>query len=334
MGAILAEWAGLLGVVAVALFAARPLAVLACTLGADLSWRERGLLAWVAPRGIVAAAISALFGIKLEAAGLAQAELLVPLAFSLIVGTVFVQSLTAKPLAKLLRVAEPEARGILVVGANPVALAIAKALKENGVRTLVADNTWDQVREAANAGLRTFFGSPVSEHADRRLDLVGLGMLLALSRRPALNALACVKYRAEFGSANVYTVRHDPKGMDDESGTAALEVRGHLLFDEEMTLERLAVELRGGAEIQVVELTEEFGFEDLVERVADERLLLFAIAPDGVVHPVSEERPLKPARDWRVAYLAGTAKGEDKPEAEGEARPASGHAQEPSGQPS
>ena len=52
-------------------------------------------------------------------------------------------------------------------------------------------------------GLRSFFGNPVSEHADRNLDLVGIGRLLALSTRRELNSLACVRYRPEFGANRV-----------------------------------------------------------------------------------------------------------------------------------
>lgn len=50
-------------------FIARPLNVLLSTAGSNLSWRERALLAWIAPRGIVAAAVSAIFAIRLDQAG-------------------------------------------------------------------------------------------------------------------------------------------------------------------------------------------------------------------------------------------------------------------------
>src|SRR5690606_35051163 len=72
----------------------RPLSVFVATVGSELNWRERALLSWIAPRGIVAAAVSALFALKLEAAEMAAAETLVPLTFSVIVGTVLLQSLT------------------------------------------------------------------------------------------------------------------------------------------------------------------------------------------------------------------------------------------------
>ncbi|MCE6982210.1 sodium:proton antiporter, partial [Pseudomonas frederiksbergensis] len=47
-------------------FIARPLNVALSTAGSHLNWRERALLAWIAPRGIVAAAVSAIFAIRLD----------------------------------------------------------------------------------------------------------------------------------------------------------------------------------------------------------------------------------------------------------------------------
>ena len=98
----------------------RPLMVLVSGIGSKLPWREQALIAGVAPRGIVAAAVSALFAIKLERVGIPEAGQLVALTFMVIVGTVVLQSLTARPMARWLRVAEPEPRGVLIVGGNPV----------------------------------------------------------------------------------------------------------------------------------------------------------------------------------------------------------------------
>ena len=73
---------------------ARPLCIAVSTAGSQLSWRARALLAWVAPRGIVAAAVGSVFAVSLEGAGVADAEKLVPLVFAVIIATVVVQSLT------------------------------------------------------------------------------------------------------------------------------------------------------------------------------------------------------------------------------------------------
>ena len=165
-------------------FIARPLNVMLSTVGSNLNWRERALLSWIAPRGIVAAAVSAIFAIRLDEAGHAGALLLVPLTFAVIIGTVVLQSATARPLARLLKVTEPAPSGFLIVGANRPARTLGKALQQLGSRVLLTDSSWENIRAARMEGLPTYFGNPASEHADLHLDLAGLGYLLALS--PAL----------------------------------------------------------------------------------------------------------------------------------------------------
>ncbi len=134
-------------------FLSRPLSVMISALGSKLSWPERHLLSWIGPRGIVAAALSALFAIKLEAAGHSEAGLLVPLTFSVIFGTVVLQSATARFIAIRLGVAEPESRGLLIIGANLVARAIVRALQQAGFRVLLVDSNWQMIGSRAGLSL-------------------------------------------------------------------------------------------------------------------------------------------------------------------------------------
>lgn len=291
-------------VLVIILFVARPLTAFASTVGTDMPWRERILLGWMAPRGIVAAAVSALFALQLDAAGIVDGHLLVPLTFSVIVATVVIHSLTSRPFAKLLNVAEPEARGVLIVGGNPVAIKIAQILQENNIKVLMADASWAQVRQARMLGIPVFFGHAVSDIADRKLDLLGLGTLLALSRDPALNALSCLRYRTEFGRANVYTVRRDQKFMERERETVTFNFRGRLLFKESMTLDRLESELEQGRKIHLTPISSDYSFDDLLEKAGDTSPMLFAISPRGKLYPFSDDPTFRIGTKWRVAWLS------------------------------
>jgi len=199
--------AGALAVLVVVQFVARPFKVWLSTFRSTLSWPERVVLGWIAPRGIVAAAVCALFALQLERLGFQQAELMVPVVFTLILGTLALPSLTARLLARSLKVAEPDADGFLIVGAGRVALAIAKALTEREQTIVMADQDWFNVQRARREGLRVYHGNPLSEHAETQLDLAGVGRLLALSADPHLNALACARFRSEFGARRVYAAR-------------------------------------------------------------------------------------------------------------------------------
>lgn len=293
-----------LGVLAIIQFVARPAKVLVSTFQSTLTWRERALLAWIAPRGIVAAAVAALFAIRLEEQGWEGAQLLVPLTFMVIIGTVVLQSATARPLARALGVAEPEPKGYLIVGANPVARALAKALKEKGIRILLADSNWDNIRAARMDGLQTYYGNVVSEHADRHLDLVGIGRLLAMSPRKELNALACMRYRGELGEANVFSLapsRDSDKDQRQSRDTAQQCAR--TLFNKEITYARLASLLGQGGEIRETRLTQSFTYEDYRKQYQGRAVELFAVSRNASVRPFYEGGERKPTDGWLILSL-------------------------------
>lgn len=282
-------------------FIARPIAVIFSTFGSSLKWRERALLSWIGPRGIVAAAVAALFAQRLEAQGIAGAETLVPLTFMIIIGTVALQSLTSRPLAKVLGVAEPAPRGFLIVGANPVARAIAESLQKNGFMVLLTDSSWEMIRSARMAGLSVFYGNPVSQYADQTLDLVGYGRLLGLSPRRDLNALSTMRYRLEFGEQNVFSLA--ASADTDEKHRVAQNHRGGTLFDNELTYGKLASALSKGAEIRQTKLSDEFDFDAYLSTEGRKVWPLFAIdTRDRIYVFTSGERP-KPQSGWQIVSL-------------------------------
>ena len=292
---------GALGVLAAIQFIARPLKISLVTYASSLNWRERALLAWIAPRGIVAAAVAALFALRLQVAGYPQAELLVPLIFLIIIGTVVLQSATAGILAKLLKVAEPEPRGFLIIGANPVARTIASALKKQGYDSLLCDNSWSNIRAARMQGLSTFYGSAVSEYADRRLDLVGMGRLLAMSSQQEVNVLAVHRYRREFGDKHIYMLQS--KQPAENGKQTASQPAGYTAFGDDVSYERLAHALSIGAEIRETKLTESFDFDAYYRRNYKKAVPLFAISPRGRLHIFTAEQALKPGPDWLLISL-------------------------------
>ncbi|WP_300464629.1 sodium:proton antiporter [Desulfobacula sp.] len=291
------------GIFIVIQFVARPLNVMISTLGSDLSWPERHLLAWIAPRGIIAAAISALFALKLETAGFANAQVIVPLVFSIIIGTVILQSLTARPIAVLLKVAEPEPLGFLIIGANTLAIAMAKSLVKNGFRVLLADTSRDRVAAARMESLPTYLGNPISEHADRHLDLVGIGCLLALSHHESINTSAAMRYRMEFGKDKIFMVRSKATEATPDSMRLPTQWTGEMLFGTAVTYAELASQLALGGQIKTTSITEEFSLENLVSTHKDKVSLLFAMDPENRLHWFTEVRQPQLEPGWQISFL-------------------------------
>ncbi len=281
----------------------RPVTVAISSFRSGLNWRERVLIGWVAPRGIVAASVSALFALRLDALGVAGAEALVPLVFTLIIGTVILQSATARPLAIWLKVAEPEPRGVLVFGSDGVARAIGKVLAEAGFRVVLADDDWDGIRQARMDGLATFFGNPASPHAERHLDLTGIGRLLAVSTHRERNSLACVHYRQEFGRDKVYRLRN----LTPQENTDRAALSGSLLapplFDEEMTHRRFADMLESGWRIKSTRLSATFDWPHFIEQYGSNSVLMFGVEEKGTLRVASTKRELEPRPGWLVIAL-------------------------------
>jgi NhaP-type Na+/H+ or K+/H+ antiporter len=106
-------WQGLFAVLALMLVV-RPLNVLFSTWNSDLDWRQKTFLAWVAPRGIVAASVASLFSIALTKAGINGGDAIKALVFLTIILTVFLQGLTARWVATWLKVRSTEATGAML----------------------------------------------------------------------------------------------------------------------------------------------------------------------------------------------------------------------------
>lgn len=298
-----------IGAVAVLLFlqfVSGPLRALSCSLGSNLNWRERVYLGWIFPRGIVAAAVSSLFAFRLQNLDFAGAEKLVPLVFTVILGTVILQSLSGRFVARMLRIVDPDPTGVLVVGANPLALMYAQALHDAGRRVLVASSSWDGTRKARMKGLPVFYGSPVSDYAERHLDLLGLGHLLAVSHRPGLNELACVHFKYEFGREGVYTVKHETEETHEKHHISG-ESGGRVLFDGKYSVNDMLRFILHGAKVRATEITDTFTFADYRAKYP-ERLILFALdANSRLLFPLTEDdMDIEAGYTVSALVLAGT----------------------------
>ncbi|MCK9535045.1 MAG: sodium:proton antiporter [Pseudomonas sp.] len=309
---------GLAAVLAILMLVARPVSIFISAIGTTLNWREKLFLSWIAPRGIVAAAVSALFAFQLQSNGFAGGETLVPLVFMLIIATVMIQSLTARPLAKLLGVAEPGEFGFLILGANPVARMIAKALNSHDVPVLLADSNWDNVRQARMENQQVYFGNPVSEHAANQLDLTGIGNLLVISPYKQLNSLATYHFLDWFGDHNsVYSLSEGDQEQKARYQTAEKIQRTRGLFDG-VSYAKLASLVSQGYTIKTTQLSDEFSYQDFLAQHQNQALVLFTFDSKGHITPVKSMAALKPDEQAKLISLVPPKAAEERAESKGE----------------
>ncbi len=299
---------GAVALIALLQFVGGPVRSWLSAAGSGVSWREIVFVGWVFPRGIVAAAVSALFALRLVDMQYPGAERLVPLVFAVIIGTVVLQSLTARPLAKLLGVAEPPPTGLLIIGANPIGLAIGQAVQKLDRRVLVADSHWASIRDARMLGLPVFYGSPVSRYAEEELDLTGIGTMLAVSRQPGLNELASVRFAEELGRDHVFVGGNDVELTHEKhsvSGTTA----GRVLYRGSITIDELIEELEAGATLSTTELTSEFDYSDFEREYPDGRVLV-AVDASGDLRFPTDDQKFHPAEMWTLIALSAKPREE------------------------
>ncbi len=294
---------GAVGVFLVVQFVSRPVKVFVSTIGSKFTFKERIFLSWVGPRGIVAAAVSVVFAIKLEQLNMENAELLVPLAFSVIIGTVLLQGLTARPLAKLLGVESPENKGVLIIGANPVSIVVAEALNKIGLKTLLCDSHWEDISAARMKGLDTYYGNPVSDHAEMNLELNGFKTMLGLSRHSATNNTTALRFKEDFGVKNVFTLPSEEELNSHEKHVVSESYKGHTLFGANITYTKLNALVNKNGFVKNTPLSEAYSFEQWLKD-NNGVIPLFVLDKKERIHWFTSEHKPIPEAGWKVFSLS------------------------------
>ncbi len=280
----------------------RPLSVWASTLGSGLTWRERVFLGWMAPRGIVAAAVSSVLALRLEELGYERASELVPATYAVVVGTVAVYGLTAPVLAKKLQVADPDPQGLLIVGAGGWSRVMAVALNSLGYRVLLADTNWQNVTGARMAGLEAYHGNVLADRFFDDVDFGGLGRLLATTPNDGVNMLATERFSKVFGASAVYRLP-PPDGGPAYRTPQDVHAHGRLLFGPKISLSTLGERVAAGDVVKVTALTDTFDYSAFRHRYGGSQIPLFVVDPNGKLAVVTADQPAQPAPGDTIVSL-------------------------------
>lgn len=299
------------------LFIVRPASVFASTIGSSLTNKERIFLSWMAPRGIVAAAVASIFALRLQEIGYPGADTLVATTFFVIIGTVTIYGLTAGKLAAKLELIKADPDGVLLLGGKPWVRAIAKALKAEGYSVLMVDNVRAHVRAAKMEGVPAFYASVFSENILEQVELSGIGKLLALDANDDVNSLAALHFAPIFGRNQIYQLSPDERSAMSavEETTHAreehnLHLRGRIVFGEKVTHGLMTVRFMSGWIIKKTRISEEFSFEDHQHHYGGDVMPLFTISEAGKLQVVNAESKAKPLPGTTVISLVKPRKEE------------------------
>jgi len=291
VASLVAHAHGALALLAVLVVLARPLSVVVSTAGSGLSWQEKTFMSLLAPRGIVAASVAAVFALKLETLGIPGADAMAPVSFLVVAGTVLIYGVGAPLAARRLGVAESRPQGVLVVGAEKWVREIAAALRDQGVKVLVVDSYWPQLSAARMQGLPAVYASALSSYALDELDLGGIGRLLAMTRADEFNSLAVRHFASVFGRREVYQLAPGP-GVSSR-GQMASALVGRVIAGQQWSFDRFGSLFDRGASVKTTCLTESFGLEAFREYYGDAAIPLFVVDPAGRLQVIADDTQVR-----------------------------------------
>lgn len=183
----------------VVVFVLRPIAVFLSTANSTLTTNEKLFISWVGPRGIVAAGIASLFGLKLSMLGKDGAEYITPLVFMIVLGTVLLNATTARAFAKMVGVFLKVSDGVLIVGASKVSRLIASYLRDNGRHVVLVDTNSEHIECAKKEGLEALEANVYDDDLPEKIEFNDMGYLMALTGSANVNKYAIDKFSKDLG---------------------------------------------------------------------------------------------------------------------------------------
>ena len=262
----------------------RPVNILVGTWGSDLTTRERAFLCWLAPRGIVAAAVASLFAQKLDGAGIGGGGSLQAMVFLVIGITVLVQGLSGGIVAQLLGLRRATNVGYVILGANHLARAVGRVLADAGLEVVLLDSNPDACSAAEAEGFRVLFGNGFQEALLHRADLGGREGCVSLTSNDEANLIFARKARGEFRVPRAWVALRS--GHVSVSERMVKTVGARVLFGNPRNIDLWTVRLeRGIGSMERWRRTAPGGGEELtrMERGVKNILLPLAVQRGGKI---------------------------------------------------
>lgn len=272
----------IIGFVLLMLFIVRPLSIFLSTMGTDLSWQEKTLVGWIAPRGIVALTVSSYFASILLETGFEDAAVLTSVTFALVFGTVTVHGFSIGWLAKKLDLAINDRPGVLLIGGSSFNTELAKTFRELNTPVLIADSSWKRLFTARKAGVPFYKGEILSEQTDYHMDLTPYEYLVAATEIDSYNALVCTTFVPSIGRNNLFQLSLKGKRSDDIEDLVHT-IGGRILFQINATWDELNKRIERGDVLRKTNITEKYPFEEYLSEREEHTILLFVLKPSGKI---------------------------------------------------
>jgi NhaP-type Na+/H+ or K+/H+ antiporter len=298
-------WPGLL-FVGFLITIVRPVSAFVSLYRSPLNLSERAFISAVAPRGIVAAAVSSVFALEMERLSLADtipgSDQLATVTFLVIVGTVTVYGIAAAPLARWLGLAVQDTRGILIAGADDWVRDFAAELKSLEIPVVLVDTNFNKVDKANMAGMEAICANILNEHVQEDLPLSGIGRMMAMTQNDEVNSLAIRECRTTFDRSNLYQLSFDVANSHHRRGMTK-NLMGRELFGTGMTFSAIRELHHLGATFKATPLSDTFTFDSFTQLYGNSPKLLCVIDENGKLLVNTVDDPLQPEAGQTIITL-------------------------------
>ena len=278
----------------------RPLGVFVSASKSTLNTSEKIFISWVGPRGIVAAGIASLFGLKLTMQGVENANYITPLVFMVVMGTVLLNATTARIVAKFTKVFLKKSEGILIVGASKPSRLIATYLRDNDRRVVLIDSNRNNIANAKKEGLEAIECDIYEDEILENIELSDVGFVLALTGSQAINEFALNKLRSSFGEEGAYRLISGDEMKDPKNNP----VEG--LFSSTDDFINISEVVRDYPQINEVTLTSAEHYKEVIEAIRKEvkSIPVFIKDLNNEIHIIpATNDDLKVESGYKLMYL-------------------------------
>lgn len=265
------------------IFLVRPAAVLLSTMGSGMDWRDRALVAWIAPRGIVASVVAGVFAPGMVAAGYADAQKILPIVFAIVFATVLLHGFSMGWLARRMGLAA-RPHGALIVGASPWTTELARVLAVDlGVRVLMVDSSWHRLRAARMAGVRVLYGEVLSEQVSQSMEFNEIACLLAATSNDAYNALVCNAFAKDLEHDRVFQLPMYAVEEDAGINLVAQPLRGRPAFHDQAKYEELWHRHEQGWRFASTRITSVYTYREFRRDLSEDAFVVAVLRADGTL---------------------------------------------------
>lgn len=284
------------------LFVTRPLSIFLSTINTDLHFKEKLLVGWIAPRGIVALTVSGYFAGVLLDAGFEDAEILTSLTFGLVFATVVAHGFSLGWVAKRLGLSTESKPGVLIVGSSKFSVNLAKVLEDLNIPVLITDSSWSRLSHARRLGVPYEHGEILSEQTDYQIDLTPYEYMIGLTEYDSYNTLVSSTFMPAFGREHLFQLPLQIN-QGDHLEDVSKHISGRLLFEEGANWSALNDKINKGFLFKKTSITQQYTYNQFLKDLDSESVLLFILRKSGNIDFFTPNNEVKPEAGDTVVSL-------------------------------